>query len=155
MRFLNLLILSLTVVFGGAEALYPLKRVQSFEEISKQVIFAYKEFKGLRLGEGIGSQRDFKLNPDKTIVFIDLDDTLLSHDGRKTGTQTLLDPDAIMYINRWQNAGFQVAFLTSRAEDERATTVTNLTAVGIKSSWNIPLFITNRQPKGDWLLANQ
>lgn len=115
-------------------------QVTSFQDISKLLAATYKEFPD-----------NFK----KTIIFIDLDDTFLNNAGRKDGSQTLYNAEALDCLFRWKNSGCTVAFLTSRSESERGITKQNLAKVGVKPEWGIPLLITDGNKKGDWLTDEQ
>ncbi|PIZ32537.1 MAG: hypothetical protein COY39_05290, partial [Alphaproteobacteria bacterium CG_4_10_14_0_8_um_filter_37_21] len=154
MRFFCLLIALPSVIFGVPESAAPVQRWDSFENINKHVILSLTQPKTGTQDEGIGFQADF--DPSKTVIFIDLDDTLLSHDGRQDGTQKLRDPDAIMFMKRWKDAGFKIAFLTSRKANERQITLKNLEKLGVTETLlNTSLFITNGEKKGKWLEDNQ
>ena len=157
MRFFCLLVALPSFVFGAPESAAPVQRWDSFENINKHLIYRRINPKNWTQGKGIGSQKDFLIqDPSKTVIFIDLDDTLLSHDGRQDGTQKLRDPDAIMFMKRWKDAGFKIAFLTSRKANERQITLKNLEKLGVTETLlNTSLFITNGEKKGKWLEDNQ
>jgi hypothetical protein len=126
----------------------------NFKDTNKHIIFKRKIFNENQ--QPTNSPDDFELNAKSTLIFVDLDDTFLTHEGRADGTQSLLDPSALDYIERWIEAGYSVAFLTSRDETERAVTQQNLKTVGINPAWKIPLFITGlKQKKGTWLVNHQ
>lgn len=147
-----LLLLALVTGFCQASGVFE-SRALTFKGIDQKIIFQ-KTKEAETLPEK--SPEDFVLKPSKTIIFIDLDDTFLNHDGRDTDTQKLKHPDNLLYIKKWKDAGFTLAFLTSRGEFERGMTVDNLQSVGVKEEWNIPLFIVGSgNKKGEWLADKQ
>ena len=72
------------------------------------------------------------MNPLETMICVDIDDTILTG-GRNTGKPIQLkDHDVFIYITKCKNAGFKLAFLTSRNENERNTTRDDLAKVSSK-----------------------
>ncbi|MDP2193734.1 MAG: hypothetical protein Q8K36_04350, partial [Alphaproteobacteria bacterium] len=135
------------------------ERALTFEDIHKKIIFQKKEADaGMPEAAGaLAHESGFLLDPKSTIIFVDLDGTFLETDkeARKAGTQPLKHADNVRYLKRWLDAGFPVAFLTSRGVEERATTQQNLRSLGVKKEWNIPLLIVGEGvKKGDWLRKN-
>ena len=89
------------------------------------------------------------LNPGKTVIFIDIDKTLIK-DGKGSRTKaTLIDPSALKIIAAWKEKGFHVALLTARMEGQYQSTIDDLNAIGIKGP--MILLMTHGVKKGEWL----
>ncbi|RZI45913.1 NUDIX domain-containing protein [Candidatus Finniella inopinata] len=154
------------VLFSGAQASAPIK-VSSFQEIQSQL---------MKLPQ---AQADPAKQGSRIQILIDIDDIFLDGDKESNATKpvllvgeavgaaagsatekkfsqqqtsaSLVDEKAIQYIYRWLSSGYQVAFLTSRNENERGTTVKELSKVGIQNMKNISLYMTDGKEKGEWL----
>lgn len=155
MKVSFIIILITTSILYSASAAYSpqeIEKISKFAEVYNKLIGAESNV--------------LTNNPSKTIIFIDIDNTLLAADRScksvsalaeviiAQSSAKLIDPLAVSYIHKLSNIGFKVAFLTSRRESERAATVNDLKAVGIKDKWDIPVYITNGVRKGQWLVQN-
>ncbi len=98
-----------------------------------------------------GGECTRELPPSSLLFLIDIDNTFLTGGRGSETAARLVDTSAIEHIKKWRDAGFNVVFLTSRRADERENTIKDLKAVGVRDEWNIPILITNGQPKGVWL----
>lgn len=128
--------------------------------ISNQIVFANKPsapkmsedsarlFTSISRFKEVDSQIK-TLEPTQTIIFIDIDETLIK-DGKGSKIEaTLIDPHALEYISSWKVKGFKIALLTARMPWQYDATIEDLRSIGLHDK--IPFFMTHGVKKGEWL----